>query len=279
VNREAQVEVARCAASSDGRHRAVTGWRWLGAITILVVASSVGAAVIVSRAGSDKPTGPAAQPPPAQAFADAADRYPTATPAAVAASSGTVTPATNPSAPRIAGRPRPAPATSPAGAARPSAPAPARVGLAASRPVWIDIRSIGTSAPIDPLGLTADGSLAVPNDFSRAGYYTGRPTPGEVGPAIIVAHVDSRRGPAVFVRLRDLQPGAEAVVTRADGSRLAFVIDRVERHPKNAFPTEEVYGPTPEPTLRLITCGGPFDQGSGHYRDNYIAFAHLRGPV
>ena len=145
-----------------------------------------------------------------------------------------------------------------------------------SAPVRIQIPAIGASAPIDPVGLNADGSLEVPKNFSRAGYYTGRPTPGETGPAIIVAHVDSKAGPAVFYRLRDLNPGDEVRVTRADRSEVVFVVDRVEQHPKNRFPTEAVYAPTPDATLRLITCGGSFDRSSRHYRDNVIAFAHLK---
>ncbi len=143
-------------------------------------------------------------------------------------------------------------------------------------PVQIRIDAIGASAPIDPLGLNADGTLQVPTDYSRAGYYTGRSRPGEIGPAIIVAHVDSKTGPAVFYRLRDLEPGDEVAVTRADQAEVVFVVDRLEQHPKNDFPTDAVYGPTPDATLRLITCGGSFDRSSGHYRDNTIAFAHLR---
>ena len=143
-------------------------------------------------------------------------------------------------------------------------------------PVAIRIESIGASAPVDPLGLNADGSLEVPTDYQRAGYYTGRPMPGAIGPAIIVAHIDSKTGPAVFYRLRDLKPGDEAVVTRADGTEVVFVVDRLEQHAKNAFPTDAVYGPTPDATLRLITCGGSWDAAAGHYRDNTITFAHLK---
>jgi len=142
--------------------------------------------------------------------------------------------------------------------------------------VSIRIDAIGASAPIDPLGLNADGTLQVPTDYNRAGYYTGRPMPGEIGPAIIVAHVDSRTGPAVFARLAHLKPGDEVTVTRADHSIVVFVVDRLEEHPKNAFPTSAVYGPTPGATLRLITCAGSFDRMVGHYRDNLIAFAHLK---
>jgi hypothetical protein len=143
-------------------------------------------------------------------------------------------------------------------------------------PIRIQIPAIAASAPVDPLGLNGDGTLQVPADFSRAGYYTGRPPPGATGPAIIVAHVDSKSGPAVFARLRDLKPGDEVTVTRADRSGVIFVIERIESHPKNAFPTRAVYDPTPGATLRLITCGGSFDRRAGHYRDNVIAFAHYR---
>jgi hypothetical protein len=143
-------------------------------------------------------------------------------------------------------------------------------------PMRIQIPAIAASAPVDPLGLNRDGTLQVPADFGRAGYYTGRPPPGATGPAIIVAHVDSKSGPAVFARLRDLKPGDEVTVTRADRSGVTFVIDRLESHPKNAFPTRAVYDPTPGATLRLITCGGSFDRRAGHYRDNVIAFAHYK---
>jgi hypothetical protein len=168
----------------------------------------------------------------------------------------------------------PAPSVPVGPAAEPVTPAAAALPVAA--PVRIRIDAIGASAPIDPLGLNPDGTLQAPADFGRAGYYTGRPNPGAVGPAIIVAHVDSKSGPAVFYRLRALKPGDEVTVTRADGSDVVFLVDRLEEHPKDAFPTDAVYGPTPDATLRLITCGGSFDRSSGHYRDNLVAFAHLK---
>jgi sortase (surface protein transpeptidase) len=165
----------------------------------------------------------------------------------------------------------------PAGPAEQAAPAEAAPAAAVTAaPVQIRIDAIGASAPVDPLGLNPDGTLQTPADYGRAGYFTGRPNPGAVGPAIIVAHVDSKTGPAVFYRLRDLTPGDEITVTRADGSEVVFLVDRLEDHPKDAFPTDAVYGPTPDATLRLITCGGSFDRSSGHYRNNLIAFAHLK---
>lgn len=187
---------------------------------------------------------------------------------------------------RVTAAPRPPaaeamPPEDPAPAAPPATLLPAPVtGTEAPgkqyAPLLIRIPAIGASAPVDPLGLNRDGTLEVPTDYARAGYYTGRPVPGAKGPAIIAAHVDSKSGPAVFKRLRELKPGDEVVVTRADRSDVIFVVDRVESHPKNRFPTKAVYNPTPDATLRLITCGGSFDRRVGHYRDNVIAYAHYK---
>ena len=94
-----------------------------------------------------------------------------------------------------------------------------------------------------------------------------------MGPAVLAGHVDSTAGPAVFWRLRDLAPGDEVLVDRADGTTARFTVTRVERHPKDAFPTDEVYGPTTGAELRLITCGGEFDRAARSYRDNVVVFA------
>lgn len=195
----------------------------------------------------------------------------------------------------VAPPPAPAPELAPAVAPRSAsvAPVPIRSSAAqadlhpriassapleASPPIRVGIAAVGVTAPIGPLGLNRDGTLEVPSDFARAGWYTGRPTPGEAGPAIIVAHRASRRGPGAFWSLPDVQPGQQIVVTRADRRRVLFAVERVEQHRKDAFPTAAVYGPTPETALRLITCGGPFEPALGdHYRDNVIVFARMTG--
>ena len=141
----------------------------------------------------------------------------------------------------------------------------------------LDIPSIGvhTSTFVD-LGRGRDGSIEVPHNFAAAGFYTPGPTPGQFGPAVIAGHVDSTRGPAVFYRLGALKAGATVSVGRRDGTTARFVVDKVEAYPKAQFPTTEVYGnTTSRAELRLITCGGSFDDRSGHYVDNVVAFAHL----
>jgi sortase (surface protein transpeptidase) len=143
----------------------------------------------------------------------------------------------------------------------------------AADPVLVVVPAIGVDAPIIALGLDPSGALGVPERFNEPGWWTGGPEPGERGPAIFAGHVDSKRGPAVFYRLGDLEPGDAIGVERADGSRVAFVVQRIEQHAKAAFPTEAVYAPTGQAELRLITCGGAFDRSSGHYLDNVIVFA------
>jgi hypothetical protein len=102
-------------------------------------------------------------------------------------------------------------------------------------------------------------------------------TPGERGPAVIAGHVDSKRGPAVFFRLPDLGRGDRIFVDRADGTTAVFAAQRIERHDKATFPTDAVYGDTPDPQLRLITCGGKFDRKHRRYLDNVIVFAIRSG--
>jgi LPXTG-site transpeptidase (sortase) family protein len=115
--------------------------------------------------------------------------------------------------------------------------------------------------------------LQAPPAPDVAGWFVHGALPGEPGPAVIAGHVDSRTGPAVFSRLDRLVPGDRVEVGRSDGQVFAYRVTTVETVPKDAFPTARVYGPTPGPELRLITCGGVFDRHSSHYRDNVIVTA------
>jgi hypothetical protein len=230
---------------------------------------------LVVQASSDSDPRPAAAAPRTTTTTAPAAPEPAPAPAAEPEPAVVAAAVTPPAPPPVAKKPAPPPAPRTPVTRKPVPPAPPATD-AKSVPVRIRIGAIAVSAPIDPLGLNRNGTMQVPKNFQRAGYYTGRPVPGAIGPAIIVAHVSSRAGPAVFFRLKELTPGDEVTVTRADGAEVVFVVDRVEQHPKNAFPTEAVYGPTPDATLRLITCGGSFDQATRHHRDNIVAFAHLK---
>ncbi len=164
------------------------------------------------------------------------------------------------------------PSVSAPGSVAPSGAAPP---MARSTPVRVQIPAIGVDSALMQLGLRADGSLQVPPSGFPAGWYTGAPTPGELGPAILAGHVDWSGQPGVFSRLRELTPAAEVTVTRQDGSAAVFRVTQVKQYPKDKFPTSEVYGDLDHPGLRLITCGGSFDRQTRNYEDNIIAFADL----
>ncbi|WP_410658575.1 class F sortase [Amycolatopsis sp. lyj-112] len=148
--------------------------------------------------------------------------------------------------------------------------------LTSAKPATLEIPAIGVrTGEIIDLGLSGDGSLQVPQDAVTTGWFTGGPAPGEIGPAVLAGHVDYKKVPGIFVRLKDLKSGDEARVHRKDGSTAVFTVYSVEKHAKASFPTEKVYGDTAGPELRLITCGGDFDSSTGNYLDNVIAYAKL----
>jgi sortase (surface protein transpeptidase) len=169
------------------------------------------------------------------------------------------------------------PATPPAAPGFEVAEAPRQLSVPgpASPPVRLSIPAIGMTTALVRLGRERDGSMQVPDDFARAGWFAEGPSPGQVGPAVIAGHVDSRTGPAVFFRLRELRPGDTVQVELADGARLKFVVEQARSFPKATFPTAEVFGPAPWAALRLVTCGGDFDRARGSYRDNLVVFARL----
>ncbi|MEX5270849.1 class F sortase [Kocuria sabuli] len=185
------------------------------------------------------------------------------------------------SSPVPSASPAPAPTTpgpAPGTVAAP-APEPGPVVLAGSSPVSIRIPSVGSASPLLHLGLRPDGSLEVPptHPGAPASWYTGSPTPGERGPAVLLGHVNATDGgPGVFAGLRSLVPGDTVEVARADGSTAVFAVQRGEQYAKNAFPTQTVYGDTAGAELRLITCDG-YDPATGLFDDNYVVYAQLVG--
>ena len=161
----------------------------------------------------------------------------------------------------------------PAPAGPVSAPARGPATAAAARPVSLVIPAIGLRTRLIRLGVAPSGGLQVPSSTAVAGWYTGSPPPGAIGPAIIAGHIDSYRGPGVFFRLRELRPPDRVYVRRADGTLAVFRVTSVRTYPKDRFPTAAVYGPTPGAQLRLVTCGGVFDPGRRSYLSNVVVYA------
>lgn len=141
-----------------------------------------------------------------------------------------------------------------------------------AKPVRIKIPSIDVDARIVPVGLNVDGSMEVP-EFGLAGWYTKGPRPGQPGPSVVVAHVDSRNGPDVFYRLRDLRQGAKIRIRRANGTSQTWVMRSAEQTPKDELPVDRIWNDTQKPLLRLVTCGGSFNYATRHYEDNIIVYA------
>jgi Sortase domain len=175
------------------------------------------------------------------------------------------TPALRPVAAGVAALPAP---TGPIVAPPQSAP-PAPV----ASPVSLTIPLIGVKTSLITLGLAQGGVMQVPSSTTVAGWYTGSPRPGSVGSAIIVGHIDSASRPGVFFRLSELRKGNDVFVKRADGTTAEFRVTSVQTYLKDQFPTGQVYGPTPDAELRLITCGGAFDPATGHYLSNIVVYA------
>ena len=143
-------------------------------------------------------------------------------------------------------------------------------------PMVIAIPKIGVEATVVEVGLQADGAMQVP-DPDQVGWYKLGPRPGAPGPAVLVGHLNSRTGPAVFYRLRQLRPGDEILVGQRSGTSSRFVVGRLEQLPKTALPTKRIWTTTSRPLLRLVSCGGPFNHATGHYRDNIIVYASPTG--
>ena len=199
---------------------------------------------------------------------------PPTTPPAITAG-GSATPRAALPVVRVAGRhPRTvrcaaAPAVRAGSAARP---------LPFSAPVQVAIPAICVHASVIPLGENPDGTVRVPplSEPQLTSWFDDGPAPGQTGPAALYGHVDTAAtGPAVFFRLGDLVSGDTVDITRVDHRVAVFTVYRVAEYHKNAFPTMTVYGDTPGPELRLITCGGVFDVATGSYLDNIVAYARL----
>jgi sortase (surface protein transpeptidase) len=148
---------------------------------------------------------------------------------------------------------------------------------AGALPASVRIPKIGAQSSLVPLGQNADGTVQVPPVSSplQAGWYIGGAAPGEIGPAVLLGHVDGNSQEGIFFRLHELVTGDQVQVTRADGHVLTFTVTKVQKVAKDTFPTAAVYAATKDPELRLLTCGGAFDHATGHYVDNLIVYAKL----
>jgi Sortase domain len=146
---------------------------------------------------------------------------------------------------------------------------------AASLPARLRIPAIGLAVPLSTLGLNPDRTVEVPTDFRQAGWFRLGPAPGQPGSAVILGHVDSYRGPAVFYQLGALRAGDRIEVTRADGALATFRVRAVSSYLKRDFPARQVYGSHGGRSLQLVTCGGAFDRAARSYLSNIVVYSEL----
>jgi sortase (surface protein transpeptidase) len=166
-------------------------------------------------------------------------------------------------------------ASSPPPSAAPPAFRSSRTLVTAAVPVRLRIPALGVDAPVGRVGQAADGTVQVPTRWEEVGWFDRGARPGDAGPAVLLGHVDSRTGPAVFLRLPRVRTSDVVEVTGADRVVRRFRVTSVREYPKVRFPTEAVYLPVLRPELRLVTCGGAFDPATGHYLDNVVVSADL----
>ncbi|MFE1176707.1 class F sortase [Streptomyces sp. NPDC058773] len=153
----------------------------------------------------------------------------------------------------------------------------AAASMPKSVPQRLSIPSLQVSSTLETLGQHKNGTMETPRDPDKAGWYRPGPTPGSQGPAVIAGHVSWNGKPSVFHKLSSMKRGDTIEVSRQDGKTAKFTVDRIAQYPKNKFPTVEVYKNLDHPGLRLITCGGDYDQGKHYYPDNVVVFASLTG--
>jgi LPXTG-site transpeptidase (sortase) family protein len=147
--------------------------------------------------------------------------------------------------------------------------------MARSIPQTLRVPALGLVSSLSSLGLDPDGTVQVPTDDQQPGWFDLGPTPGQVGSAVILGHVDSHAGTAVFFQLRTLTAGDEIDVTLADGATARFAVTSVATYEKTAFPADQVYGQHGTPQLQLVTCGGVFDSATGSYLSNVVVYSTL----
>lgn len=148
----------------------------------------------------------------------------------------------------------------------------------ARRGRWrLDIPGIGVATRLLALGDPHGRALSVPSlaQASEAAWYDFTAVPGAQGNAVLVGHVDTYTGPAVFYDLYLLRPG-EPIYVSIGARRLRFAVQRVAEISKPRFPVTQIFGGTTARRLWIVTCGGPFDYVTRHYMDNIIVSASFQ---
>jgi hypothetical protein len=141
-------------------------------------------------------------------------------------------------------------------------------------PVALTVPALGIEAPVDPVGVRDDGQMAIPDDVGRVGWYRFGPAPGGEGSAVLAGHVDDReQGLGELAPLREVQVGAEVLVTDTAGATTRWRVVSRQQVDKQALPVDRLFAREGPPRLVLVTCGGEFLPEQGRYESNVVVVA------
>lgn len=235
--------------------------RWSALAVALALVSALGLWVGLRSTGPSRPAD----------FRAAASSSPTAGRPATDGGVSPPAPVTTPPSSRTAA----APQRSPKGPPKTSTGAAPDPGGPAPVPRRLLIPRLGVRAPIDPVGVGADGQTEIPQDDTRVGWYRFSPEPGTGrGSAVIVGHIDANsQGLGVLAALSRVAEGDHVVVERADGSTVRYAIISRRTVAKSALAASGAFRVDGRPVLTLITCAGPYRRDHGGYQNNLVVQA------
>ena len=146
----------------------------------------------------------------------------------------------------------------------------------ADYPVTLSIPKLNIHAAVQQVGVTADGKMAVPTNFTDVGWYKYGTVPGQTGSAVIAGHVDDGLAiPAVFIDLDKLQPGDDIYIVTKENHVLHFVMTGSQAYDRNAN-TDQIFNEKDGKILRLITCTGDWLPLQRTHNQRLVVTAVLR---
>ncbi|GGF22216.1 hypothetical protein GCM10010954_21310 [Halobacillus andaensis] len=146
-------------------------------------------------------------------------------------------------------------------------------------PTHIKIPSIDVDAPIEQVGILDNGQMGVPENIDNVGWFEPGTKPGDPGNSVLAGHVDSKSGPAVFFYLDQLEEGDEIIVSNDNGDERTYTVQHMESYPYADAPIQDIFGPSDEKKLNLITCTGTFNRDQGTHEERLVVYTELEEPA
>lgn len=137
----------------------------------------------------------------------------------------------------------------------------------------IVIPKVNLNAPIVPVGINARGEMDVPDGkTNNVGWYKGGTKPGQIGSAVLDAHVY-----AAFENINRLQPGDDVYITTDRGTKLHFEVEESIIYKLADVPLQRLFNRKDDRRLNLITCSGKFMPSINTYDRRLIVYTKFIG--